>query len=43
MNKKTWLMLGAVALVGGYMWYRYDKKEKAKKALASTPAVTPAV
>ena len=42
MNKKHYLILGAIALVGGYLWYKHDKKEKARKALESTPAVTPA-
>lgn len=40
MEKKHYLILGALALVGGYMWYRHDKKEKAKKALAATPVAT---
>ena len=42
MKRNHYLILGGIALIGGYLWYKNDKDKKARKAsLASlTPTAT---
>jgi hypothetical protein len=44
MKRNHYLILGGIALIGGYLWYKNDKDKKARKAsLASlTPTATSA-
>lgn len=36
MKRNHYLILGGIALIGGYLWYRHEKSEKARKALVKT-------
>ena len=38
MKRNHYLILGGIALVAGYLWYKKDKENKAKKALMLAPA-----
>jgi succinyl-CoA synthetase beta subunit len=36
MKRNHYLILGGIALIGGYLWYKNDKDKKARKALATS-------
>jgi hypothetical protein len=36
MKRNHYLILGGIALIGGYLWYKNDKDKKAKKALSTS-------
>ncbi len=38
MKRNHYLILGGIALIGGYLWYKNDQDKKARKASLSTLA-----
>ena len=40
MKRNHYLILGGIALIGGYLWYKKTKDDKAKKALAASIAMS---
>jgi hypothetical protein len=36
MKRNHYLILGGIALIGGYLWYKNDKDKKARKAITTT-------
>ena len=42
MKRNHYLILGGIALIGGYLWYKNDKDKKARKA-SLAKALTPMV
>ena len=40
MKRNHYLILGGIALIGGYLWYKKTKDAKTKKALAASVAMS---
>jgi hypothetical protein len=40
MKRNHYLILGGIALIGGYLWYKKNKENKAKKSISALATTT---